>query len=152
MKNLCIAVDFDGTCITNDFPKEGKDIGAAKVLKRITDAGHDLILFTCRQNHAEDRMIEFNDDKSIYLPAGNHLSDAIYWFNKNNIPLFDINHNPYEDEYDTDKPHFDLLIDDKALGVPLTKYAIVDGSVVFSKNKFVDWMMVEMMLEHNNII
>jgi hypothetical protein len=151
MKKLCIAVDFDGTCITNDFPKEGKDIGADKVLKRIVSAEHDIILYTCRQNHSEDRLINF-DGKELFLPAGQHLNDAINWFYKNNIPLFDINHNPYEDEYNTDKPHFDLLIDDKALGVPLTQYAIVDENVVFSKNKFVDWMMVELMLEHNNII
>ena len=28
-----IIIDFDGTCVTHEFPNIGKDIGAEKVLK-----------------------------------------------------------------------------------------------------------------------
>ena len=30
-----IAIDFDGTCVTHEFPLVGKDIGAAPVLKAL---------------------------------------------------------------------------------------------------------------------
>jgi hypothetical protein len=32
---MIIAVDFDGTCVTHDFPHVGKDIGAVPVLKEL---------------------------------------------------------------------------------------------------------------------
>lgn len=45
---LAIAVDFDGTCVTHEYPDVGKDIGAIPVLKELVDKGHKLILFTMR--------------------------------------------------------------------------------------------------------
>jgi len=30
-----ICIDFDGTCVTHEFPKVGKDIGAVPVLKKL---------------------------------------------------------------------------------------------------------------------
>ena len=30
-----IVLDFDGTCVTHEFPKIGKDIGSAPVLKEL---------------------------------------------------------------------------------------------------------------------
>ena len=34
---MVIAIDFDGTCVTNEYPNVGKDIGAVPVLKRIVE-------------------------------------------------------------------------------------------------------------------
>ena len=45
-----ICIDFDGTCVTHDFPKMGKDIGAVPVLKRLVGRGHKLILWTMRSS------------------------------------------------------------------------------------------------------
>ena len=45
---MIIAVDFDGTCVSHDYPYIGKEIGAAPVLRELVAAGHDLILFTMR--------------------------------------------------------------------------------------------------------
>ena len=45
---MYIAVDFDGTCVTHEYPKVGKDIGAAPVLKKLIKEGHQLILHTMR--------------------------------------------------------------------------------------------------------
>ena len=45
-----ICIDFDGTCVTHDFPKVGKDIGAIPVLKKLIENGHNLILFTMRSD------------------------------------------------------------------------------------------------------
>lgn len=30
-----IVIDFDGTCVTHEFPLVGKDIGAVPVLKKL---------------------------------------------------------------------------------------------------------------------
>lgn len=153
MKKLTIAIDFDGTCITNDWPQKGKDIGAQDVLRKIVNAGHELLLYTCRMNHEEDRFLTFSDGHTMELPAGNHMREAIDWFVKNDIPLIGVNYNPIEDNYDTDKPHFDLLIDDKALGIPLTTITIVGVDTVVSSDKpFVEWQNVELMLRNRGII
>ena len=50
---MTIAVDFDGTCVTHDFPKVGKNIGAEIVLKKFTDKGHKIILYTMRSHPSE---------------------------------------------------------------------------------------------------
>jgi hypothetical protein len=38
-----INIDFDGTCVTHDFPNIGTDIGIP-VLKKLVANGHKLIL------------------------------------------------------------------------------------------------------------
>ena len=43
-----IAVDFDGTCVTHEYPYMGRDIGAVPVLRELADAGYRLILHTMR--------------------------------------------------------------------------------------------------------
>lgn len=45
-----IAVDFDGCVCTNAWPEIGElRPGCHRVLKRLTDAGHTLVLWTCRE-------------------------------------------------------------------------------------------------------
>ena len=48
MKQIKIAIDFDGTCVKHDYPRIGEDIGASKILRLLTDEGHKLILNTMR--------------------------------------------------------------------------------------------------------
>lgn len=47
---MIIAVDFDGTCVAHEFPKVGKDIGAAPILKKLVEKGHKIILYTMRSH------------------------------------------------------------------------------------------------------
>ena len=37
---MIIAIDFDGTCVTHDFPGIGKDIGAIPILKKLIKNGN----------------------------------------------------------------------------------------------------------------
>ena len=37
---MILAVDFDGTCVTHEFPEVGRDIGAVPVLKELVEKGH----------------------------------------------------------------------------------------------------------------
>jgi len=94
-----IGVDFDGTCVTHEYPKVGVDIGAQEVLKDLVKANHKLILWTIRD--------------------GKYLKDATDWFNRNNIPLFGVNKNPDQNWSASPKAYCNLYLDDAALGVPL---------------------------------
>ena len=138
-----ICIDFDGTCVSHEFPKIGKDIGAVPVLKRIVGAGHKLILFTMRSDIKE----VVSDDYNIHKTAGNYLTDAVNWFKENNIPLWGVNVNPMQKSWTTSpKAYGQLYIDDTALGCPLVY------DLETSDRPFVCWSMVEVMLENMKII
>ena len=116
MAELVIAVDFDGTCVTHEYPYMGSDIGAVPVLKELTDAGYRLILTTMRSGKTE--------------------KEAVKWFKDNDIPLYGVNKNPDQKSWTSSpKVYADLYIDDCALGVPLTTSAS-------STRPYVDWTRV----------
>jgi hypothetical protein len=118
MKPIKIAVDFDGTCVTHDYPKVGKDIGAVPVLKLLVEAGHRIILNTMRY--------------------GKELQDAVDWFKENGIPLYGVNEDPGQKEWtQSPKVFANLYIDDAALGAPLK---IEPG---LSYRPFIDWTEIE---------
>ena len=133
-----ICIDFDGTCVTHEFPKVGKDIGAVPVLNKIADAGHNLILFTMRSDIEEVT----SDDYGIHKQAGEYLTDAVNWFIDNQIPLHGVNVNPTQHTWTkSPKAYGQLYIDDAALGCPL----IYNPEI--SDRPFVDWAKVEEMLK-----
>ena len=124
---MYIAVDFDGTCVTHDYPRIGKEIGATKVLKHLVEAGHKLILNTMR--------------------SGKELQDAIHWFNKNEIELYGVNENPIQKHWTTSpKVYAHMYIDDAAFGCPLLN--VPD----FSDRPFVDWDSVWRQLMQMGIV
>lgn len=129
---MVIAVDFDGTCVTHEYPDVGKNIGAEIVLKALTDEGHDLILYTMRDHPA---------DSGVQDP----LQEAIDWFSQNDIPLFGVNENPTQKSWTTSpKPYASLYIDDAALGTP---------TIVLNERKpFVDWYAVAFKLGWNGML
>lgn len=109
---MIIAIDFDGTCVTHDYPKIGQDIGAVPVLRALVEQGHKLILWTMR-------------DKQ-------ELLDAINWFKHHEIELWGINNNPDQKHWTSSrKVYAHIYIDDCALGVPL-----VTGK---HERDYVDW-------------
>lgn len=113
-----ICVDFDGTCVTHEFPRIGKDIGAVPVLKELVANGHNLILFTMRSDVDAPK----SDNPEIVSEPGQYLSDAINWFKDNNIPLYGIQSNPTQKEWTTSpKAYGQIYIDDAALGCPLVR-------------------------------
>lgn len=113
-----IAIDFDGTCVSHEFPIVGKDIGAVPVLKELVSNGHNLILFTMRSNSE----------------GKNYLTDAVNWFSENGILLYGIQTNPTQHTWTTSpKAYASIYIDDAALGCPLK----IDLNI--SNRPFVDW-------------
>jgi hypothetical protein len=141
---MTINIDFDGTCVTHSFPQIGKSIGAAPVLKKLTDAGHQLILFTMRSNR-----ITFKEINHHIVPdtKGTFLNDAIQWFIDNDIPLYAVQSNPDQHNWtESPKSYAEMMIDDSALGCPL-KY-----DPELSGRPFVDWIKVEEILIKSGII
>lgn len=140
---MYICIDFDGTCVTHEFPSIGKDIGAIPVLKELVNKGHKLILFTMRSNMKDVKSLDYN----IHSQSGNYLDEAVEWFKNNKIPLYGINVNPDQITWtESPKAYGHLYIDDAALGVPL-KY-----NINISERPFVDWEEVYKLLKSQNII
>lgn len=122
MNGKPICIDFDGTCVTHDYPDIGHDIGAFPVLKRLQAKGHKLILFTMR--------------------SGKELEYAVQCLALEGIELYGVNRNPSQDSWTkSPKAYGALYIDDAALGTPL----IFDRAM--SDRPFVDWKEVEKLLE-----
>ena len=67
-RGMDIVIDFDGTVVTHEFPKIGRDIGAVPVLKELVANGHRLILFTMRSD----------------IPAANGIIDGLTVASKEN--------------------------------------------------------------------
>ena len=126
MNKIIIAVDFDGTIVTHEYPEIGKDIGAFRVLKRLQDDGHKIILYTMR--------------------SGKELEEAVNFVKKNGIKLYGVNTNPTQKEWThSPKAYAHLYIDDAALGCPI-KMSFK------SFRTYVDWEAVEVMLEKFGIL
>lgn len=135
-----ICVDFDGTCVTHDYPEIGHDIGAANVLRKLVNKGHKLILFTMRSNSP---YAGINNDNDNICHTG--LDEAVGWFNDNNIPLYGIQTNPTQNSWTSSpKAYGQLYIDDAAIGCPL-----VYGE---HSRPYVDWEKIEAMLIERNIL
>lgn len=139
---MIIAIDFDGTCVTHEFPKVGKDIGAVPVLKRLIENGHKLILYTMRADRSEKKD---TGDPNIEDVTGNFLTDAVNWFEEHEIELWAIQKNPTQDLWTTSpKCYAELYIDDAALGCPL---------IYPDKGRpYADWKQIEFWLQINGLI
>jgi len=141
---MIINIDFDGTCVTHSFPGVGESIGAEAVLKKLTDKGHKLILFTMRSNRLTFSKI---DEAIVPDNQGRFLNDAIRWFLDHNIPLWGVNTNPDQHFWtESPKSYAELMIDDSALGCPLK----FDPAI--SKRPFADWQKIESLLIQQGIL
>ena len=123
------AIDFDGTCVTDDFPLVGKDIGAAPVLRELVANGHKLVLHTLRADIDESRDIP----GCVRCAPGKYLQDAVDWFEREGIPLFGVNSRP-DVPCPSPKLMSDISIDDRNAGTPLIQLKGGDGH-----RPYVDW-------------
>lgn len=69
---MTIAVDFDGTIVTHEYPNIGKEIPfAIQTLKMLQDDGHQLILWTVRENELLQEAIEWCRERGLEFYAAN---------------------------------------------------------------------------------
>ena len=99
---MIIAVDFDGTIVTHEYPKIGKEIPfATQTLKMLAKDGHRLILWTVRE--------------------GRLLEEAVKWCNERGVEFYAVNKDYPEEELDNNnhysrKLKADIWIDDRNVG------------------------------------
>lgn len=100
LKNLTIAVDFDGTIVENRYPQIGKPVlFAVETLKKLEEEGHQLILWTYR--------------------TGPKLEEAVKYCLDQGIKFYAVNQSYPEEIYDNSlsrKIQADLFIDDRNIG------------------------------------
>jgi len=127
-----IVIDFDGTCVTHEYPAIGREIGATKVLQELADAGHRLILFTIRSNGKKKN--------------NRTLDEAVEWFRERNIPLFGVQKHPEQHLWTfSPKAYGDIYIDDAALGCPL----MIPKT---DERPYVDWKTVRKLLKEKGLL
>ncbi len=97
---LIIAVDFDGTIVSDAYPQIGKpQLFAFETLKRLQNDGHRLILWTYRH--------------------GSKLKEAVTFCKENGIEFYAVNSSFPNEEYngkESRKIAADLFIDDRNIG------------------------------------
>lgn len=119
-------IDADGTIFLHDYPFIHKEVPhAVRVLKRMADAGHVLILHTCR--------------------ADEPYEEAKEWLKKNDLHFNSFNCNPMF-ESGSRKVYGHWHIDDHNLGCPLVH------DMTIHPKPFVDWLAVEKILEEMELI
>ena len=99
---MTIAVDFDGTIVTDRYPGIGEEIPfATDTLKMLTNDRHRLILWSVRE--------------------GELLDEAVEWCRERGVEFWAVNRD-YPEETISNNQHFsrklkaDLFIDDRSLG------------------------------------
>lgn len=93
---MIFAIDFDGTIVEHEYPEIGKlKNNAGEVLIKIRNAGHKIIIWTCRYSEKD-----LNNCITFLLSNGIPFDEI----NKN---LTGINFNPYP------KIYADIYIDDR---------------------------------------
>lgn len=116
-----IAIDFDGTIVTHEYPKIGKPVPFAKeVIQMLINNGHICYLYTMRGTN--------NAGNDTLTPAKNYCID-------NKLNLYNYNISP-EQFSNSPKQYASIYIDDAALGCPL----IYDYTK--SYRPYVDWYKV----------
>lgn len=99
---MIIAIDFDGTICQNKYPDIGEPMTLSiKSIRELHQAGHFLILWTCRQ--------------------GEQLNEALKWCEENGLSFHAVNdHNPDNLKLfggvGGNKVYADVYIDDRNLG------------------------------------
>lgn len=112
---LVIAVDFDRTLVEWAFPQIGAEVPlAVDTLKQCIAGGALVVLWTAR--------------------TGEALAAAVEWCAQRGVVLYGVNRRP-DDDGAGPKPHCDVIIDDAAIGCPLTPSG--DGTSLV-----VDWSRI----------
>lgn len=129
-----IYLDFDGTVVEHDYPKIGSlNPNSLEVIKKLQDAGHNIILNTMR--------VEFDDGS---------MQEALDFINLNeSLAGIEIRQQTeqkiYPPKWNLDKIENDIFIDDIASNIPLIKAPVAGGFMV-------DWIEIEKQLKQKGII
>ena len=127
MKQVILAIDFDGTICTVSYPEIGRErLGAKEFINKLYDEGYLIVINTCRSDggeHAAEQMVkDFMKLRGIKYHSINQNLDFLIEYYK----------------CDTRKISADVYIDDKCLfELPSweQKYNIIKAKFPDPKNK-----------------
>ena len=120
---MIIAIDFDGTIVTHEYPNIGTLAPMAKeVINELVAAGHKLFLWSMRSGEKLDEALIFLEDEGINIKVGNR-SPAQF--------------------SESPKQYAQLYIDDAAVGMPMIK---------FNSSWVVNWSTLAYIFMMNGII
>jgi len=124
MKNIILAIDFDGTIVTHKYPEIGDPVPhAIKSIKEFEKLNCKIMLWTMR--------------------SGKELEDAVEYLKNNGIELWGINKNCQQSSWtNSNKQYAHYYIDDAAIGCPLIKN--------WKYNRpYVNWLSVKQLVLEN---
>lgn len=124
LNTMIIAIDFDGTIVTHEFPEIGTPAPEAiGWMKKFQEAGAKLVLWTMRSDgESHGRKV---------------LTEAVEYCRRNGIEFFGVNSNPTQYRWTTSpKAYAHIYIDDAAFGCPLLPNPKAGG------RPYVDWSVV----------
>ncbi len=114
--SMVIAVDFDGTLVTHEYPKIGEEVPLAfNYLRALQTNGDRLILWTVRSGEFLEQAIEFCRNRGIEFWAVNNNPEQANWT-------------------DSPKCYAQVYVDDASIGTPLMSQETV--------MPFVNWGIV----------
>lgn len=154
---MIFLIDYDGTCVPalQEVGFSNIDTGAERVLKRLVENGHKLVLWTAR-NDSPDNPWNWMNGK---MRPETSLQEAVRWFKERNIPLTGINEVPGEKSLvgNSRKALGDYIIDDTCVCIK-KKYATIRYFSLQKKQYFqtytfwVDWDYIEKVLVQENLL
>lgn len=128
MKHI-IQLDFDGTVVEHAYPRLGRyNPGSLEVVKKLHDAGHEIVLNTMRVELQSG--LEFKKTLDFVVDNRRYIKDVIslsYNYKK-------ISPHPWILDELGKKEH--IFIDDIAKGIPLIP-------AVMTRGYMVDWKTIE---------
>lgn len=127
-----IAVDFDGTIVEHRYPAIGKEIPfAIETLKRLSDEGHRLILWSVREGDPLDEAVKWCEERGLrfYAVNRNFDEDSDYESRANNAAF-------------SRKLKVQLFIDDRNVG-GLPDWGVI-YQLIHRRISYHDYLMEQM--------
>lgn len=120
-----VAVDFDGTLVTHEYPNIGTPLPYAfETLKKLREKGVRVFLWTMRGHPDLERFPHLDIRTGEFIPHDT-LQEAIDFCKKKGLEFDGINESP-EQFSTSNKQYAHIYIDDSNLGVPLVAPRQVD--------------------------
>ena len=106
IKQMIIAVDFDGTIVEHRYPEIGKEKAfAIATLKELQKDGHKLILWSVREGELLDAAVKWCEERGLRFHAVNcNIDEQISGSSRETNPQY------------SRKPKAQLFIDDRNVG------------------------------------
>ena len=122
-----VALDFDGTLVTHEFPNIGTPVPFAKAgIDYLVSQGVEIILYTMR--------------------SGEYLNEALQYCADNGIRIHHANFNPTQSKWtNSPKVYAHWYIDDSSMGGPM-RYDVESESYV------VDWKELLTLMKTDDIV